>query len=78
MVGASDRDKGEIVVAFVVAKIGAELSEQLLRSYCRQEAASYKTPDRIEVCPSLPTTATGKLMRSALSEMAAKLPTRSK
>ena len=78
VVGASDRDKGEIVVAFVVAKTGAELSEQLLRSYCRQEAASYKTPDRIEVCPSLPTTATGKLMRSALKEMAAALPTRSK
>jgi acyl-coenzyme A synthetase/AMP-(fatty) acid ligase len=32
----------------------------------------------VEVVAALPTTATGKLMRNALKEMAAKLPVRSK
>jgi fatty-acyl-CoA synthase len=78
VVGTPDRDKGEIVVAFVVARAGGSVTEEVLRGYCRAEAASYKTPDRVEVVAALPTTATGKLMRNALKEMAAKLPTRSK
>jgi fatty-acyl-CoA synthase len=78
VVGASDPDKGEIVVAFVVARTGAQLTEDALRAYCRTEAASYKTPDRVEIVTALPTTATGKLMRNGLKEMAAKLPERSR
>lgn len=73
VVGAPDPDKGEIVLAFVVAKPGARLTEDILRSHCRAEAASYKTPDRVEIRAALPTTATGKLMRSELKQMAAKL-----
>ena len=78
VVGAPDRGKGEIVLAFVVAKPGATLAEDVLRTHCRTEAASYKTPDRVEICDALPTTATGKLMRSELKTMAAKLPPRAK
>jgi fatty-acyl-CoA synthase len=71
VVGVPDPDKGEIVLAFVVAKPGVELTEEALRNHCRTEAASYKTPDRVELCQRLPTTATGKLMRSELKQMAA-------
>ncbi len=78
VVGTADADKGEIVVAFVVPKAGAALTEDALRAHCRAEAASYKTPDRVELCATLPTTATGKLMRNGLKEMAAKLPPRTK
>lgn len=78
VVGASDPDKGEIVVAFVVPRAGAQLDEESLRAYCRAEAASYKTPDRLEIVPALPTTATGKLMRSGLKDMAAGLRQRGK
>lgn len=78
VVGAADPKKGEIVVAFVVARTRAHLTEETLRAYCRAEAASYKTPDRVEIVESLPATATGKLMRNGLKEMAAKLPKRSK
>ena len=73
VVGATDPDKGEIVLAFVVARPGVRLTEEILRSHCRAEAASYKTPDRIEIRAALPTTATGKLMRSELKQIAAKL-----
>jgi fatty-acyl-CoA synthase len=78
VVGTADPDKGEIVVAFVVPKTGANLTEDALRAHCRAEAASYKTPDRVEICEALPTTATGKLMRNGLKDMAAKLPPRVK
>ncbi len=78
VVGAPDPDKGEIVLAFVVGKPDARLTEEMLRAHCRAEAASYKTPDRIEIRDSLPTTATGKLMRSELKTLAAKLPPRSR
>ena len=72
VVGAADPDKGEIVLAFVVAKPGVELTEETLRNHCRTEAASYKTPDRVQLCAALPMTATGKLMRSELKQMAAR------
>ena len=78
VVGAPDPEKGEIVLAFVVAKPGAMLTEEILRTHCRTEAASYKTPDRVEICDALPTTATGKLKRSELMTMAAKLPPQSR
>ena len=73
VVGAADADKGEIVLAFVVAKPGVELTEEILRRHCRAEAASYKTPDRVEFCAKLPTTVTGKLMRNELKQMAAQV-----
>ena len=72
VVGVADADKGEIVMAFVVPEPGAELSEDALRQFCRSEAASYKTPDHVQLCSALPTTPTGKLMRSELKQMAIK------
>ncbi len=73
VVGVADADKGEIVLAFVVPKPGIRLTEETLRQFCRTEAASYKTPDRVQMCSALPTTPTGKLMRSELKQMALKL-----
>ena len=48
VVGAPDPDKGEIVVAFVVARAGALRHRGRAARHCRAEAASYKTPDRVE------------------------------
>ncbi len=73
VVGVADADKGEIVLAFVVPKPGVDLTEEKLRQFCRTEAASYKTPDRVQLCSALPTTPTGKLMRSELKQMAVNL-----
>lgn len=72
VVGVADADKGEIVIAFVVPEPGVELSEDALRQFCRNEAASYKTPDHVQLCGALPTTPTGKLMRNELKQMAIK------
>jgi fatty-acyl-CoA synthase len=69
--GAPHPTKGEIIVAFVVPAPGARVTSDDLRAHCRALAASYKTPDRIEICSSLPLTTTGKLLRRELKQMAA-------
>lgn len=68
--GSPDPEKGEIIVAFVVAAAGAQVTPEELRAHCRALASSYKTPDRIELCQVLPVTNTGKLMRRELRQMA--------
>jgi len=71
--GSPDPEKGEIIVAFVLPAPGAEVTPEELRAYCRANASSYKTPDRIELTDALPVTTTGKLMRRELRDMAIKL-----
>jgi fatty-acyl-CoA synthase len=75
VVGAAAGERGEAIVAFVVAAEGATLDPDSLRAHCRAQASSYKVPDRIEICAALPTTETGKLFRRGLKEMAAALAT---
>jgi len=54
-----------------VPAAGASVSGEELRAHCRALAASYKVPDRIEMCKTLPVTTTGKLLRRELKQMAA-------
>ena len=70
VVGADAGERGEAIVAFVVAKPGASLDDEALRAHCRTIASSYKVPDHIEFRTSLPVTETGKLFRRALREEA--------
>jgi fatty-acyl-CoA synthase len=69
--GAPHPQKGEIIVAFVVPARGAVVSGEELRAHCRSLSATYKTPDRVEICAVLPVTTTGKLLRRELKQMAA-------
>lgn len=71
--GAAHPVKGEIIVAFVVAKPGAALQIDALLGHCRTKLSSYKIPDQVRLCESLPLTPTGKLMRRDLKALAAQL-----
>lgn len=73
VVGAAAGERGEAIVAFVVAKPSAQITAEALRSHCRAFASSYKVPDHIEIRAALPTTETGKLFRRALRDEAAAL-----
>ncbi len=68
--GLQDAQKGQSIVAFVVRKPGATIDSGELRAFCRAHASSYKAPDRIELCDTLPLTPTGKVLRRSLHEMA--------
>jgi long-chain acyl-CoA synthetase len=66
--GVPDRQKGEIVKAYVVLKADAEVSERELRHFCAERLASYKVPSRIEFRENLPKSGVGKYLRRQLVE----------
>ena len=66
VVGAEDREWGQVVVAFVVPTPGAEISTQDLLDLARSRLAPPEVPKRVEIAEALPRTATGKLRRAAL------------
>lgn len=63
VIGVPDDDWGELVTAVVVAKAGAQVSEDELMSWARQRLASFKAPKRIEFAGELPRNATGKVLK---------------
>ena len=69
--GATDKTRGERIVAFVIAKPDKTIDPRALREHCRTLLSSYKLPDSIIERTELPLTATGKLMRKALKTLAA-------
>jgi fatty-acyl-CoA synthase len=69
VVGAPDVERGERIVAFVVAKAGGVDTQALLR-HCAADLSKYKLPDHIEVCAALPLTVTGKVQRRELKQLA--------
>ena len=70
VVGVPDAARGERIFAFVVTKENAHFDAAALMRHCAAEASKYKLPDHIEPCDSLPLTATGKLQRRELKQLA--------
>ena len=69
--GVADPVRGEIIVAYVVARTEtAAVAEDALLDHCRQRLSSYRIPDRLYLCETLPQTTTGKLLRRELKAMA--------
>lgn len=73
VVGFPDRDGIDKPIACVVLAEGADATPAELISFCRSGLAAYKRPREILIVDRLPTTATGKLQRFAVREMAASL-----
>jgi long-chain acyl-CoA synthetase len=66
--GVPDVGKGEAVKAWVVVRAGESVTEEALRSYCREKLAPYKVPSKIEFRTDLPKTMVGKVLRRALKD----------
>lgn len=66
VIGIPDDKWGELVMAYVQPRPGAELLEQDLLSLVRQSKGPVATPKRIELVPALPLTALGKIDKKAL------------
>jgi len=69
VVGMPDAERTEIVVAYVVLKEGVEGDEALvkaLQQHVRTRLAAHEYPRAIRFVTSLPTTATGKIIRREL------------
>jgi long-chain acyl-CoA synthetase len=66
VIGVPDERLGEEVKAFVVKKPNAELTEDELQAWCKEQFAAYKYPRLIEFRTELPTSATGKILKREL------------
>ncbi|MFV9473862.1 acyl-CoA synthetase [Advenella sp. RU8] len=69
VVALSDEKWGEIPVAFVELKEGAQIQEDELLEYCRENLARFKVPKKI-IFGELQKTATGKIQKYELRKQA--------
>lgn len=73
VVGIADEKYGEIVGAFVKLKAGAELSQEDVQEFCRGQIARYKIPKHVFFIDDFPKTASGKIQKFKLRDMALEL-----
>jgi fatty-acyl-CoA synthase len=71
VVGVADPRWGEVGVAYVQVREGADLTEAVLRAHLESGLARYKVPKYVEFVAELPRNATGKLRRVDLRRRAA-------
>ena len=71
VVAVPSRRYGEEVGAFIIPKSGAELTPEDVRDFCRGKIAWYKIPRHVAIVESYPLTASGKIMKYKLRELAA-------
>ena len=66
VIGLPDPNWGESVCAVVALKPGQRLELEQLREFASTQLARYKLPRRLEVVPSLPRNAEGKILKTQL------------
>ena len=66
VIGVPDEAFGEEVKAFVVLKEGADLNADQIIQWTKEQMASFKHPRQVEICPSLPLNAAGKILKKEL------------
>jgi fatty-acyl-CoA synthase len=71
VVAVPDQRWGEVGLAFVVRRPGAELTDEALRTHLDGRLARYKIPRYVRFVADLPRTATGKVRRADLRAAAA-------
>ena len=70
VIGRPHADWGEEVVAFVVPRSGAQLDDAELDALCIEQIARFKRPKAYRVVDALPKNNYGKVLKTALREMA--------
>jgi long-chain acyl-CoA synthetase len=67
VIGVPHPTHGEEVKAFVILRDGVAATEEELVAWGKEEMAAYKYPRMVAIVETLPMTATGKLLKRALS-----------
>jgi fatty-acyl-CoA synthase len=70
VVGVPDKKYGEVVGAFVVRSEGSDIGEGDIQEYTRARMARYKCPKHIFFVDDFPMTASGKIQKFKLRDMA--------
>ena len=67
VIGVPHESHGEEIKAFVILNEGATVTSDELIAWGKEQMANYKYPRIVEIVPSLPMTATGKILKRELS-----------
>jgi acyl-CoA synthetase (AMP-forming)/AMP-acid ligase II len=68
VVGVPDSEWGERLRAFIVRRDGHDVSANDLRAFCRETLSGAKVPREYVFLESLPSNATGKVLKRELKE----------
>jgi long-chain acyl-CoA synthetase len=69
VIGKKDPSRGEVVVAFVIAKEGRAIAPETVRSFCGDQGlVNWKCPREVYVVDDLPRSPTGKVLKRVLAE----------
>ena len=71
VVAVPSRKYGEEVGAFVIPRPGVDIRPEDVRDFCRGKIAWFKIPKYVEIITGFPLTASGKIQKYKLREMAA-------
>jgi fatty-acyl-CoA synthase len=66
VIGVPDEEFGERLKAFVVRRDGAQLDEEGVKGYVRDNLARFKVPRDVVFVAELPRNATGKVLKRVL------------
>jgi len=69
VIGLPDEEWGQQVAAAIILQQGSALNITAVQEFCRQSLASYKLPRQIRLVKQIPQTASGKVQRSAISDL---------
>lgn len=70
--GVPDRKYGEQVMASIILKKGVVMTEEEVREFCRSKIANYKIPNYVKFVDSYPMTASGKIQKFKMRDLAIK------
>ncbi len=66
VIGIPDERLGEVACAFIIPGPGADLDADAISSWCKDNMANYKVPRVVKLVDSLPTNASGKVLKTEL------------
>jgi len=70
VIGIADARMGEVGMAWIVPKAGAEIDPEAVVAWCRHEMANYKVPRRVAIVDAFPLNASGKVLKFELRQRA--------
>ena len=73
VVGVPSKKYGEEVGTFIILKKGEDFTEEDVKDFCRGKISRFKVPKYIAFVDSFPLTASGKVQKYKLVELAAKI-----
>lgn len=71
VVGAPDEKYGELPAAFVIKKAGSAITDTDIKEFCWKRMARYKAPKYVWFVDEFPLTASGKIQKFLLRDLAA-------